>query len=1163
MVVRLRPKREDSGFGICGIPVRCGLKTIEVILRATDPLNDDNRPPQPVQSDVLRGINRILQKALTCKTEAELGRLCLSAAEELTSSRCGLIGWLNAEGGLDPIESSAPEWRGRLSDPFDPWVRRVMVDAEGYFTNAPAGDTGCIDGPQGHRAWQTFLGVPLRHAGKTIGLLAVVDREGGYRHVDRLALASLAPTVVQALLAKRAEQELQESNQRYKELVQYANSVILRWKSDGTITFINEYAQALFGYHYTEVLGRNVGLLVPHRESTGGDLSGLVEDIVAHPVKHQKVINENVCKDGRRVWMVWTNRAILNEQGEQEILAVGSDYTEQKRAEEALKKSQSSLAAAVQIARLGIWEYDLSTGLTHMDQRCRELFGIVEERPVSDDEFLGMVHPEDRARVERGMRAAHDPQGSGLYESDYRIIRADGTLCWVAVRAHAMMYGDGRGSTPKRYIGTVMDITALKRNEAALLENERRLRLSLESAYVISFEWNIASGKVFRLISKDPALPPTPVAAGSFEQVVDVIHPDDRDRFQSNLKAAMAQTDGRYENEFRIVHPDGTIRWLHENGYFERDAAGRPSRLIGLSRDITDRRDAENALRKSTERFELLAIVAERLLRAEDPQAIVEELCRLVMAHLDCQFFFNYLVAPDGQRLELNACAGIPAEAAALIRHLDFGVAVCGCVARAGRRIIAENIAQTEDPRTELVKSYGVQAYCCHPLMAQERLIGTLSFGTRTRPKFTPDEIALMKSVCDQVSVAMQRLQADKLLRDLNASLEQRVTERTALAESRAKQLQALAAELIEAEERERQRFARLLHEDLQQLLAGAFYMLQASPGEKLEFEQVGHLLEESIRKSRSLSHQLSPAVLHHATFLDSLEWLCRQMQEQSGLHVRLEKRTAIEVESAPLKVFLFRAVRELLLNVDKHAGVKSAGVEVAGRDDQVVITVNDSGNGFDPTIMEHYIPKAGLGLPSLRERASYLGGGLSIASAPGQGSRITLSVPVALRTGAQSVRADAVPADKVRTPAHTREGSSETGIRILFADDHKVMRQGLIRIVESVPGIQVVGEAADGREALELAVRHRPDIVVMDISMPVMDGIEATRRLKTELPDIRVIGLSMFDDEQASRQMLAAGADAFLVKTASAAELLNVISEVNTKSRPSPPTSEQGCSPP
>ena len=82
---------------------------------------------------------------------------------------------------------------------------------------------------------------------------------------------------------------------------------------------------------------------------------------------------------------------------------------------------------------------------------------------------------------------------------------------------------------------------------------------------------------------------------------------------------------------------------------------------------------------------------------------------------------------------------------------------MCGSAARDGCRIVAEDIQTTPDVRTELVKSYGIQAYACQPLMAQGRVLGTLSFGTRRRNRFSEDELALMQAVADQVAVAMER----------------------------------------------------------------------------------------------------------------------------------------------------------------------------------------------------------------------------------------------------------------------------------------------------------------------------------------------------------------------------------------------------------------------
>jgi DNA-binding NarL/FixJ family response regulator len=112
----------------------------------------------------------------------------------------------------------------------------------------------------------------------------------------------------------------------------------------------------------------------------------------------------------------------------------------------------------------------------------------------------------------------------------------------------------------------------------------------------------------------------------------------------------------------------------------------------------------------------------------------------------------------------------------------------------------------------------------------------------------------------------------------------------------------------------------------------------------------------------------------------------------------------------------------------------------------------------------------------------------------------------------------------------------------VLLADDHKVMLQGLISVLESQPGIQVLGEASTGREAVEMARVLRPDVIVMDISMPGMDGIEATRRIKESVPQIRVVGLSMFEEQSVIDAMRQAGAEAFVKKTDTSNNVLRAI---------------------
>jgi len=386
---------------------------------------------------------------------------------------------------------------------------------------------------------------------------------------------------------------------------------------------------------------------------------------------------------------------------------------------------------------------------------------------------------------------------------------------------------------------------------------------------------------------------------------------------------------------------------------------------------------------------------------------------------------------------------------------------------------------------------------------------------------------------------------SQEALRRINETLERRVAERSELAEARARQLQTLAVELIEAEERERRRVAELLHEDLQQILAAARMQLLAS-SENLSptsmLANVARLLEESIDRARRLSHELSPAVLHYSGLPSVLEWLASQMKEQFGLQVELDVGAAGRSESEPLKVFIFRAVQELLFNVVKHADVKSARVVVSGSNGVLAVTVSDKGRGFNPERLNSSNKRTGLGLLSLRERASYIGGGLAIESTPGAGSRFTLTVPLGLSPTVETEARDSTAGRPAPAPAGPADPAAQGNLRVLLADDHKVMREGLISMLSDQPGIQVVGEAADGQEALERALKIEPDVVVMDISMPVMDGVEASRRIKAVLPEVRVIGLTMHADDQLYRTMRMAGAEAVLSKTASATELLKAI---------------------
>ncbi len=177
-----------------------------------------------------------------------------------------------------------------------------------------------------------------------------------------------------------------------------------------------------------------------------------------------------------------------------------------------------------------------------------------------------------------------------------------------------------------------------------------------------------------------------------------------------------------------------------------------------LREEIVERTRAQRALMGSNMRLALLSDIARLLLSSAAPHRIVNTICDKVLSFLDCQVFFNYLVDKEAGRLKLNAYKGIPEERARDIEWLDYGVAVCGCAARDGSRIVAENVQQNPDERLFLVKSFGMTAYAGHPLISRGRVIGTLSFGTNERLSFTDEELEIMQTVSDQVAIAIDRV---------------------------------------------------------------------------------------------------------------------------------------------------------------------------------------------------------------------------------------------------------------------------------------------------------------------------------------------------------------------------------------------------------------------
>jgi PAS domain S-box-containing protein len=332
------------------------------------------------------------------------------------------------------------------------------------------------------------------------------------------------------------------------------------------------------------------------------------------------------------------------------------------------------------------------------------------------------------------------------------------------------------------------------------------------------------------------------------------------------------------------------------------------------------------------------------------------------------------------------------------------------------------------------------------------------------------------------------------------------------------------------------------VHDRLQQLLVAAQMQVEAmNPGASSHsvdslVQRVSSILKDAVAASRALSVELHSSVYQPSELVAAIVWLSAQMEERYGLrvHFRDDRRAPVEI-SEQVSAVLLDSTREALTNCVKHARVQDAHVTLEqSLDNQIVVIVEDEGRGFDPSALEWADHESGFGLFRVRQKLIEQGGQLKIEASPGRGTRVLISTPT------RSLMA--LPPKQDQEADLPEKEAPDEGIRVLLVDDHRILREGLARLLKGEPDIEIVGEAEDGLEAVELADALIPDVVVMDINLPKMNGIEATRRLRRKNPSVKVVALSMHSEEDIKTRMREAGAEAYILKGAPAIELVEAI---------------------
>ncbi len=385
----------------------------------------------------------------------------------------------------------------------------------------------------------------------------------------------------------------------------------------------------------------------------------------------------------------------------------------------------------------------------------------------------------------------------------------------------------------------------------------------------------------------------------------------------------------------------------------------------------------------------------------------------------------------------------------------------------------------------------------------------------------------------------LDRKQIEVRLRQHEATLERQVAARTAQLEHSHARLRRLASELTLAAQRERKNLASELHDYLAQLLVVSKFKIDQLRRNHPDKDPRGLLqeaessLDQALTYSRTLIAHLSPNVLFIQGLVAALHWLPEYFSKH-GLRVEVKSRVSAVKLSEDRSILLFQSVRELLFNALKHAGTGEATVEIHAIEQRILrITVMDGGAGFDVKMLAEQTK--GFGLFSIRERIEGLDGTFSVLSSPGAGTQIELSIPLAEVLGLPEMSGE----------VREIEDRSLKPCRVMVVDDHQLIRQELTQLVNAMNGVTVAGEASDGHQAVKLASTLCPDLILMDINMPGLDGIEATQQILAQNPQVKVIGITIHTDSDIHTRIIAAGAVASLVKDALSRDLKPTISRM------------------
>ena len=379
--------------------------------------------------------------------------------------------------------------------------------------------------------------------------------------------------------------------------------------------------------------------------------------------------------------------------------------------------------------------------------------------------------------------------------------------------------------------------------------------------------------------------------------------------------------------------------------------------------------------------------------------------------------------------------------------------------------------------------------------------------------------------------------------------------------------LRLLSARLLQLQDEERRRIARDLHDTTGQKLAiQSILLARLDKTCKGLDEESRKLLAECktlngqlVEEVRTVSYLLHPPLLDELGLASAVEWYAEGFARRTGIATDVKISPKFMRLPPDIEVTFFRIVQESLTNVHRYSGSSKAYVRLKATDDQIVVEVGDDGKGIEPgklNAKNGTVAPLGVGIQGMTERMRQLSGKLEIKSKPKNGTLVVASLPIARLQHSDSQDSAA---NSNSQSADTQNDTPQSGLprkRILIADDHEMLRRGVCTALQKQTGWELCGEAVNGREAVEKATRLQPDLVIMDVEMPVLNGLAAAREILRICPQTKILIFTVHESDQIVKDIYAAGVHACLSKDKGGRDLLRVVKELLEDNVPYPSAS-------